>query len=25
WKYKLEEINSSEEVVVDTLPIQKSS
>ncbi|ETD15364.1 hypothetical protein HMPREF1202_02771, partial [[Ruminococcus] lactaris CC59_002D] len=24
-KYKLEEINSSEEVVVDTLPIQKSS
>ena len=25
WKYKLEEINSSEEVVVDTLPIQKTS
>lgn len=25
WKYKLEEINPSEEVVVDTLPVKKSS
>lgn len=25
WKYKLEEINPSEEVMVDTLPVKKSS
>ena len=25
WKYKLEEIDPNEEVVVDTLPVKKSS
>ena len=25
WKYKLEEIDQNEEVVVDTLPVKKSS
>ena len=25
WKYKLEEINPSEDIMVDTLPIKKSS
>lgn len=25
WKYKLDEIDSREEVVVDTLPVKKSS
>ena len=25
WKYKLDEIDSAEEVVVDTLPLKKSS
>ncbi|MBD5552548.1 MAG: transposase, partial [Lachnospiraceae bacterium] len=25
WKYRLEEIDPSEEVIVDTLPVKKSS
>ena len=25
WKYKLEEIDPSEEVIVDTLPVKQSS